>query len=90
VATVLTLLSSKNVIGSPARLKAVLEHAMERAKGSAASEDDAMAFDAVLANAQFYSNAEIESHAATALDAKASKGDLVLRAGAPAQTRRSE
>jgi hypothetical protein len=81
VATVLTLLNSKNVIGSPTRLKAVLEHAMERAKGTAAPEDDAMAFNAVLANAQFYSNAELESHAATALDSKASKGELVSARG---------
>jgi hypothetical protein len=77
VATILKLLNSKNVIGSPARMKAVLEHAMERAKGTTAAEDDTTAFDAVLANAQYYTNTELEAHAATTLHAKASKGALV-------------
>ncbi len=77
VPTILALLNSKSVIGSSVRVKAVLEHAMERAKGTAAAEDDTTAFDAVLANAQYYTNAELESHAAVTLHAKASKGSLV-------------
>ena len=77
VATVLALLDSKSVIGSSARVKAVLNYAIKRANGTTAAEDNTTAFDAVLANAQYYTNAELEAHAATTLHAKASKGALV-------------
>lgn len=76
VTKILDLLTKPTITSSPARVKAVLEFAMTKAKASPDATDDANVFDAILGNAYLYQNESIQTHAIAILGTKVKKGEL--------------